>query len=79
MGQGLMAINMIILVANIVMVAMNLFWAVERRRLERSCEAHAEYLAEQSRLALGRRLGLYGLSSCCLDHEAPPSGKILVG
>jgi hypothetical protein len=80
MGQSLMVINIVLTVANIVIVAMNLLFAIERRRLERSREARAEYLAEQaSRLARGRRLGLDGLSSRRLDDEASPFGKFRVG
>jgi hypothetical protein len=75
MGQArLTVLNIAIMAANIAIAAMNVWMAVERRRLDRSREARAEYLAEQA-----SRPGLDGLSSRCLDHEASPSGKFLVG
>jgi hypothetical protein len=75
MGQMSLTVLNVLTAANVAVAAVNVWMAVERRRQDRSREARAEYLAEQSRLALG----LDGLSSCCLDHEAPPSGKLLVG
>jgi hypothetical protein len=48
MGQSLMVVNIVLTAANIVIMIINLFWAVERRRQIRSREARAEYFAEQS-------------------------------